>query len=92
MDYATFVPEIVTGVILMGFAWAFRSWATTVSSASEKIIARLDRLAMEFHDHRIDTENRVTKVETKHESLQRQVDRITAATGGNGKPKAVVKE
>lgn len=88
MEYAEYIPELITGVILLGFAWSFRAWAQVVRSSSSEIITKLESLGKEFHEYKVMVENRVTRVETRHESLQRQVDRLATFHGTNGtKPK-----
>ena len=74
------VPELIAGIILTGFAWAFRSWSITLRSSSEKIISKLDCLAKDFHSHKLMVEHRVTSVEISYLELQKQVDRLTNIT------------
>lgn len=83
-DLVSIIPELIAGFILMGFAWAFRSWSITLRSSSEKIIEKLDSLATDFHSHKLMVEHRVTSIESNHLSLQRQVDRLTAVARTNG--------
>ena len=75
MDLANYVPEIIVGLVLAAFAWSFRAWSYTINENSEKILTRLEKLSLEFHNHRIQTENRVTRVETELTGLIRQLDR-----------------
>ena len=74
MDLATLLPEILMGIILGGFAWAFKGWSAAVERASEKILERLDRLTATFQEHRLLVEKRVTKVETEVDSLKRRFE------------------
>ena len=74
MDLPTILPELVVGVVLGGFAWAFKGWSAAIERASEKILERLDRLTLTFQEHRLLVEKRVTKVETEVESLKRRFD------------------
>ena len=74
MDIPTIIPELIVGVVLGGFAWAFKGWSAAIERASEKILERLDRLTSTFQEHRLLVEKRVTKVETEIESLKRRFD------------------
>ena len=74
MDLVTLFPEIIVGLIVGGFAWAFKGWSATIERASEKIIEKLDKLSSTFQEHRLLVEKRVTKVETEIESLKRRFD------------------
>lgn len=88
-DISAYISELVMGIILLAFAWSFRAWSSAIRETSAEIIKKLEELAGDFHSHKITNENRVTKVETKHEALQRQVDRLTLALGGNGRGKVL---
>lgn len=72
---SNYIPEIITGTILLGFAWAFRGWSTTLDKTSTKIIEKLEALSKEFHEHRVLTENRVTKSEVELANLNKLLDR-----------------
>ena len=37
MDIPTILPEIIVGIVLGGFAWAFKGWSAAIERASEKI-------------------------------------------------------
>jgi glutathionyl-hydroquinone reductase len=74
MDIPTILPEIIVGIVLGGFAWAFKGWSAAIERASEKILERLDRLTSTFQEHRLLVEKRVTKVETEIEALKRRFD------------------
>lgn len=76
------VPEIIVGLILVGFSWAFKNWATTIRSSTQRILEKLEKLALELHEHRIDQEKRVTKLETEvHEVLIEVRERRIARRG-----------
>ena len=65
--------ELIVGVVLLIFAWAFGTWAKrldNIAKMGDKIMVELKGLSKEFHEHRIQTENRVTKVETEVENLR----------------------
>jgi hypothetical protein len=74
MDIPNLLPELIIGLVLGGFAWAFKGWSTAIERASEKILERLDRLTSTFQEHRLLVEKRVTKVETEIESLKRRFE------------------
>ena len=74
MDIPTILPEIIVGIVLGGFAWAFKGWSAAIERASEKILDRLDRLTATFQEHRLLVEKRVTKVETEISDLKRRFD------------------
>ena len=63
MELTNYIGEIVGGVVLALLAWGFKSWSQSIRSATTEILARLDYLTKEFHQHRIDVERRVTRVE-----------------------------
>ncbi len=75
-NFFSVIPEIVVGLILAGFAWAFRSWAETLRNSSEKILEKLERLARDFHSHKIINENRLTSVESELKAIERDISRI----------------
>ncbi len=66
MDLPTLLPELIIGVVLGGFAWAFKGWSAAIE--------RLDRLTSTFQEHRLLVEKRVTKVETEVETLKRKFE------------------
>ena len=57
--------ELLVGVVLMLLAWGFKAWSVSIKEATITILDKLDYLTKEFHQHRIDIERRVTRVETK---------------------------
>jgi hypothetical protein len=61
--------EILVGIVLLVFGMSFRGWSTAIKETSSKILEKLEALSVEFHEHRVKTENRVTSVETKIDSL-----------------------
>lgn len=61
----SYFGELLVGGVLMMLAWAFKSWSTSIKEATNSILSKLDYLTKEFHQHRIDIERRVTRVETK---------------------------
>lgn len=69
--FADHLGELLMSMVLGAFAWAFRSWSFGISRATDKIITELKGLTREFHQHRIDVERRVTRVETKVDLLHR---------------------
>lgn len=69
---AEYGSQLVIGLILIVFGAAFKSWSTTLKDVTEKILGKLDYLTKEFHQHRVDVEKRVTRVETQVESLLRK--------------------
>lgn len=68
------LPQLIVGVVLGGFAWAFKGWSATIERASEKILERLDKLTATFQEHRLLVEKRVTKVETEVDILKRRFE------------------
>lgn len=72
LEIPNLLPEIIVGIILGGFAWAFKGWSAAIERASEKILERLDKLSSTFQEHRLLVEKRVTKVETELEALRRR--------------------
>lgn len=59
-----YVSEVVTGVVLLVIAAAFRAWATTLRETADRILERLDALADEFHTHRLKSAERLARVES----------------------------
>lgn len=72
---AEIIPEILVGLILMAFAWAFRSWAETIRGSTDKILARLNALALELHAYRLEQEKRMTTVESELRAIEKRLDR-----------------
>jgi len=75
---AAFAGEILVGSILMVMGFIFQSWAKGLRSNTDRILQKLEGLVIEFHNHRVDIENRVTRVETKVDidSLERREARL----------------
>lgn len=59
--------ELVVGIVLTVFGFGFRSWSNTISESTRTIIAELKTVSRDLHNLRIETERRVTRVETKLE-------------------------
>jgi len=72
------IPQALVGLVLAGFAWAFKSWASIVKESSNVILEKLETLYAEFHNHRLDTEKRITRNETKLYEMERRIDRTEA--------------
>ena len=69
-----FLSEIIIGTILAGFAWAFRAWASTIRETSERILERLEALGSEFHQHRLNNAERLTRCEAEIKHLAETVN------------------
>jgi len=82
-SFVPYIPEIVVGVILLGFTWSFKGWSNTLRETSEQILDKLEKLSVEFHGHKVENEGRVTRLETELDNLTKQIDRclIRAAKG-----------
>jgi hypothetical protein len=76
--FAAYFGEMLVGAILMIFGFIFQSWAKGLRSNTDRILSKLEGLVIEFHNHRVDIENRVTRVETKVDidSLERREARL----------------
>lgn len=71
-----YLGEILTGIVLGLFALAFRSWSTALTQSTERIIGKLETLVKEFHTHRVETERRVTRMETKVDDIEKLIHRF----------------
>jgi hypothetical protein len=76
----SYFREIVLGTFFTVLAWAFKSWADSLKEAisaartmSSTILHKLDILVSDFHNHRVVTERRITRVETKLEQVATDV-------------------
>lgn len=80
--FAAYFGEILVGGILMVIGFIFQSWAKGLRSSTDRILQKLEGLVIEFHNHRVDIENRVTRVETKVDidSLERREARLAELT------------
>lgn len=70
-----YIPEIIVGLILLGFAWSFKGWSATLKETSKQILDKLENLSIEFHGHKVQNEGRVSRLEAELESLTKQIDR-----------------
>ena len=70
-----YIPEIMIGIVLIFFAWAFKSLSKSLEDAPNKILEKLDGLTNEFHETRLQVEKRVTKVETEVQGIHKRLDR-----------------
>lgn len=68
------IGELMVGMVLAVFGYAFKSWSRAITDSTAKIIAELKGLSTEFHKHRIDVERRVTRIETKVDEIEKRVD------------------
>lgn len=82
--FITYGPEIFVGVVLIVFGFAFRSWASTVRDSSTHIIQKLETMAKEIHQHRLDTERRLVRMETEIKLL---LAKEAKRNGNNGNQK-----
>lgn len=71
-----YLGEILTGIVLGLFALAFRSWSSALSNSTERILGKLESLVKEFHHHRVETERRVTRMETKVDDIEKLITRF----------------
>jgi len=85
--FAQYLGEMFVGAILLIFSFMFQSWAKGLRSNTDRILQKLEGLVVEFHNHRVDIENRVTRVETKVdiEALERREARL-AREGEHHRP------
>lgn len=79
---ANFIPEIIVGVILAGFAWSFRGWSKVIDSRAGDILNKLEKLSKELHEHRLEYEKRATTLEVEVRTLERRITRA-GINGGN---------
>lgn len=63
--FAAYFGELFVGLLLMVFGILFQNWARSMRTQTDRILSKLEGLVIEFHNHRVDIENRVTRVETK---------------------------
>ena len=82
MDLFSVLPELIIGIILGAFAWAFGAWAKTLDRRSEQIITGQHKIsneqikmAKDIHEHRLENESRLKKVETDLHHLFKRLDR-----------------
>jgi len=61
--------ELIVIIPMAIVGWAFKNWSTTLKSTTEQILLKLDYLMRDFHQHKVDVERRVTRVETKVDLL-----------------------
>lgn len=70
-----YIPQLVIGAVLAGFAWAFKAWSATLKETSARILDKLEVLGREFHEHRMNNAQRLTKVESEVHHLCKRLDR-----------------
>ena len=54
-----------------GFAWAFRAWSQTIRETSTAILAKLESLGKDFHEHRVNNAERLATIETEIKHLEK---------------------
>ena len=59
--------EIGVSVFLAVLGWSFKNWSGAIERTSKEVLGKLDKVYQEFHNHRIEVEHRVTKVEAQIE-------------------------
>ena len=71
--------ELMVGMVLGMFGWGFRSWSQalmswkkTVENSTTSVLDKLDHLINDFQDHKLESERRISKLETKVEQMERK--------------------
>lgn len=70
-----YIGEMIIGAVLAVFGWSFRNWASTIKASTTEVLTELKALYKEFHTFHVQTENRVTRVETDMKHCNSRVER-----------------
>lgn len=54
--------ELLVGIVLSVFGFAFKSWSRAITESTGKIITELKNLSKEFHEHRVQVERRGARI------------------------------
>ncbi len=49
----SYIAEVVMGLVMGGFAWAFQAWARTLRTSTAKIMDKLDAVGRELGESQI---------------------------------------
>lgn len=62
---AAYIGEMALAIIAGLVAWGFKSWSSQLKDSTNRILDMLESLTADFHDHKMEVERRVTRIETK---------------------------
>ena len=65
-----YLGELLIGLALIVFGWAFSNWAGTLKETSKEVLSQLRLLLKEFHEFKLSVEHRVRGVEKDVEHLK----------------------
>lgn len=73
--------ELIVGIVLGIFGLSFRSWAqmlgswkTTVEKSTGRVFDSIESLATDYHNHKVESERRIARLEAKVEQLERRCE------------------
>jgi len=68
--------EIIAGLVLVVFGWGFTSWSTTLSNSTTDIISKFTGFINDYHKHKLESERRLTRMETQVQDLARRLEKV----------------
>lgn len=85
---AKWAGELLVAGVLALFAWGFKAWSSNLKDAKDTVIRSVEgilqgqrELSKEFQEHRVLTERRVTRIETKVDMLHQDMEHIGKKDG-----------
>lgn len=60
----------MVALFVAGFAWGFRSWATTIRESTDRIIRKLETMASEVHSHRVESIEAFARLDERVKALE----------------------
>ena len=69
--------EAVAALVVAGFAWGIRSWATALRLSSAQILLKLETVAREIHHHRIESADAFGRLDERVKALENHQNQMT---------------
>ena len=69
--------EGIIALFVAGFAWGFRSWASTLRLSSAQILIKLETMANEIHHHRIESTEAFARLDERVKALENRQTQMT---------------
>lgn len=80
MDFVDkYLFESIVGLFVAGFAWGFRSWASAIRESTDRIMKRLETMAMEVHHHRVESIEAFARLDERVKALENHPSRLDSS-------------
>lgn len=66
-----YIFESIMALFVAGFAWGFRSWSISIKDSTQQIIRRLEAMALQIHNHRIESTEIFSRLDERVKNLEK---------------------